>query len=326
MALTTYIPGMAPGRTPRNLVVLVVYLICFPVVPFVLAYAAFSNYNQISDRLAMRNTPGFTPGGGAKPAAVTLIVLLVTISLIASLGAAPFLVLADSGSGSQPSTQASADDEQDSGADNPTADEGGGDEERGEEAGEGEEQMGNTADSDDGFGGESLMDGESFIDGGASASDNLSDEERAANTQALFEDMLTEAGYEITDGEMDDGVIHIEYRTYAEDRDEALAEIVEIAGGYVALEGTLLNEFAEEDQYEGVFKEQTEGLHVTILDPNDVEQGTFSIESEWARAFANEEISEEEYLDRIEETIEIPDHFENSGEFGDSGRDNNSSG
>ncbi|WP_224829626.1 hypothetical protein [Saliphagus infecundisoli] len=318
---------MAPGRTPRNLVVLVVYLICFPVVPFVLAYAAFSNYNQISDRLAMRNTPGFTPGGGVKPAAVTLVVLLVTISLIASLGVAPFLVLADSGGGSQAST----DNEPGSGADDLGADEEGGegdDEEREEEAGEGEEQGGNTADSDDGFGGESFIDGggESFIDGGASASDDLSDEERAANTQGLFEDMLTEAGYEITDGEMDEGVIHIEYRTYAEDRDEALAEIVEIAANYAGMEGVLRNEVAEEEEYEGVFKEQTEGLHVTILDPNDVVQGTFSVESEWAMAFFNEEISEEEYLDRVEETIEIPDHFENSDEFGDSESDDNSSG
>ena len=102
MALTTYIPGMAPGRSQRNIVVFIAYLIFFPLVPFIFAFAVFSNYNRISDRLAMRDTPGFTPGGGAKPAAVTLVALLVTISVVASLSAAPFLVLGDNGGSEAP--------------------------------------------------------------------------------------------------------------------------------------------------------------------------------------------------------------------------------
>ncbi|MFC4990327.1 hypothetical protein [Saliphagus infecundisoli] len=285
MTLITYIPGMAPGRTQRNLVVLGVYLVCFPVVPFIFAYAVFSNYNRISDRLAMRNTPGFTPGGGAKPAAVTLVALLVTISVIASLSVAPFLVLGDNG-----------------GSDIPTEDDSG---IEGDDTPVGDDEGEDDADDTDSNG----FDGGEFI-GESDPQEEISEEEREENTLEAFQEMLTDEGYEVTDGRMEDGVMYIEYRTYAEDRAEIDGEITNFAEHYTAYDDILQNEMTEE--YESVFVERTERLHVTIVDYNDVEQGSYYIEGEWARAFYAGEMSDEEYGDRIEETVEISDEFDDN--------------
>lgn len=289
MTLTTFIPGMIPGRTLRNLIVSVVYLVCFPLVPFILSYAVFANYNQISDRLAMRDTPGFAPGGGAKPAAVTFVALLVTISVIASLSVAPFIVLADNGDSSDVSTEDTSGVE----GDDPTVGDA--------------EGHGDSEDDTDGF------DGESFLgDSGGDSEGELSEEEKTANTYEVFEGMLIENGYEIRGGQIDDGIIYIEYRTYAKDREELLTEIVDFAGDYAVYDDVLQNELAEE--YDGQLKEQTEGLHVTILDVNGVEKRTYFVEGEWAQAYAAGDISGEAYTERVIETIETHDEFDNGDE------------
>ncbi|WP_152424825.1 hypothetical protein [Natronococcus jeotgali] len=298
MTLTTFIPGMIPGRTLRNLIVSVVYLVCFPLVPFILSYAVFANYNQISDRLAMRDTPGFAPGGGAKPAAVTFVALLVTISVIASLSVAPFIVLADNGDSSDVSTEDDTGVERDN---SPAVD---------------DEDDGDDADGigTDGFGERSFLDN-------SSSEEDISEEEREENTHKAFQEMLINEGYEITDGRMEEGIIYIEYRSYAEDRGEVFAEITDFAEHYTAYDDILQNEMSEE--YEGVFKEQTEGLRVTILDHNDVEQRSYSIEGEWARAYYAGEISDEEDGDRIEDTIEVPDQADNGGDDDNNSNSNN---
>ncbi|WP_157972525.1 hypothetical protein [Saliphagus sp. LR7] len=291
MALTTYIPGMAAGRTLRNMVVFVLYLVCFPLVPVVLALAVFSNYNRVADRLARRNTPGFSPGGGVMPAAVTFFALTVVVLLVVSLGVAPFMVLGDAGGSDSP-----AENDTEGDADELSVDQGA-----------------NETDGLDnqGFGGDSFL-GDS--EGGAE--ENLSESEREENTHEMFQELLTNNGYEITNGSMEDGIISLEYRTYAEDREELFDEIFDLSAQYIAFEDILQNEMA--DEYEGAFVEQTEGLHVTIIDYEGEEQGSYSIEGEWARDLYSGDMSNEEFQDRIEGTIEISDGFEEDDNGNDS--------
>ncbi|WP_157972530.1 hypothetical protein [Saliphagus sp. LR7] len=227
---------------------------------------------------------------------MTLVALLVTVSVIASLGVAPFLVLGDNGSSDAPTENES------------------GIEADGAPVGDDEGDEGDA----DGTGADAF-DGEEFI--GESVGDSegeLSEEEKAAHTYEIFSDLLTENGYEITGGEMNDGIIHIEYRTYAEDRGEINEEIGDISGLYAIYDDILQNELSGE--YEGQLKEQTTGFHVTIVDYNDVEQGSFSVEGDWARAYYAEEISAEEYGERVTETVEISNNFDE-----ESGTNDNSS-
>lgn len=299
MALTTYIPGMAAGRTLRNTVVFVLYLVCFPLVPVVLAFAVFTNYNRVADRLARRNTPGFSPGGGVMPAAVTFFALTVVLLLIVSLGVAPFMVLGDAGGSDSP-----AENDGDGDADELTVD---------QEANE------TDALNDEGFGGDSFL-GDSEDD----SAEELSEDEKAANTYNVFESMVTDNGYEITGGEMDEGVLYVDYRSYAENRDEVIIELVDFAEDYAVYDDVLQKELAEE--YEGKFKEQTAGLHVTIFDYEGVEQGSYYIKGEWARAFFAGEISGEEYTERVVDTLDLSDDFEEDNtNGGDNNNDSNSS-
>ncbi|MFC4986291.1 hypothetical protein [Saliphagus infecundisoli] len=292
MALTTYIPGMEAGRTLRNTVVFVLYVVCFPLVPAVLAFAVFSNYNRVADRLARRDTPGFSPGGGVMPAAVTFFALTVVVLLVISLGVAPFVVLGDAGGSDSP-----AENDTEGDADKLSVD---------QEANE------TDALNDGGFGGDSFL-GDS--EGGSG--EELSEDEKAANTLAVFEDMLREKGYEVTNGAISDGVMHIEYISYAEERESLSEEIVDITVEYVMFDNILQNEFAEE--YDGKMKEKTDGLRVTISDYEGEEQGSYSVDGEWARNYYSGDISNEEFQDKIEGTMQITNNFEEDN------NDNNSS-
>lgn len=79
MALTTYIPGMAPGKTARNAFLALTYILLSPL----LSLLAFiwvpiyigTDYNGVSAHLS--GLPGIEPGGGLKSAVAAFIYIVL---------------------------------------------------------------------------------------------------------------------------------------------------------------------------------------------------------------------------------------------------------
>lgn len=80
MTFTAFIPGMKPESTIRNILVGFVYLFFVYLIPFVLAYAVFTNRNGVADRLS--GIPGISEGGGAVSAVAIFLVSFVVLAVI----------------------------------------------------------------------------------------------------------------------------------------------------------------------------------------------------------------------------------------------------
>lgn len=103
----------------------------------------------------------------------------------------------------------------------------------------------------------------------------------------IYEMQLEEHGVAVQSIDVVDGVIYIEYHS-TETTEEAIArEIGYVSGGYTVL-------VEEGMEYP---------LEATITAPTGEAIGTFSAEPEWAHEYNNEEITEEEYMERVFETI-----------------------
>lgn len=71
---------MKPGSIIRNILVGFIYLFFFYLIPFVLAYAVFTNRNGVADRLS--GIPGISEGGGAVSAVAIFLVSFVVLAVI----------------------------------------------------------------------------------------------------------------------------------------------------------------------------------------------------------------------------------------------------
>ena len=100
------------------------------------------------------------------------------------------------------------------------------------------------------------------------------------DTTAELREGFEEAGINVLEIEIENETIYLEAQTSG----NVDTDIRDIAGAYASLSETV-----EKD------------LSVRIEDRGLTEE-TFEIELEWARAFLNDELSDEEYLEKINET------------------------
>ncbi|MDL5363899.1 DUF3488 domain-containing protein [Halalkalicoccus sp. NIPERK01] len=268
MVFTEFIPGMKPGSTVRNIIVGFVYLLFFYLIPFVLAYAVFTNRSGIADKLS--GIPGIAEGGGVVSALAIFLISIVVIGVItAALPSeeAP-------GTGEVPSTDGAptgtddTPDSEDGGQSEPSPDE--------------QQQQVEETDETDTEG------------SGANAAESDVEERDFSDDELipLFETLVEDEGMIVETAQVQRDTFVVEYMSFAQTEQELAGEIGYVAGAYAGMVG------------EG---HTSDRMEATILTVNGDPAGTFYVEYGWAEAFANEEISNTEFSQRVISTIESED-------------------
>lgn len=313
MAITTYIPLMAPGAWLRNLIILG-FLVALPfLIPLLLAYAVATNYNGLADGLSRMGVPGVRGGGFAAGFVVLVVGVVVVIGVstaIPMMGSAIDTGGPDSGSGDAPI---------------------------GDDADQQESEAEPEPDPDQSSDAQPKQDPDQVVDPNATTATNGSDGsqdasgagdndsvsydqptgEPAQNASGEPEDSDTDGsqmwaddygshGVTVTDFErtLEEGTVDVErasedgdtttlvYRTHHQDTDAVVDEILFIAGVYSG--------YADDTGKDG-------SLQVEVRDSYGDTLGTWSVSSSDARAFATGEISEDEYDQRVIDSIETVD-------------------
>lgn len=288
MAFTEFIPGMKPGSTVRNIIVGFIYLIFFYLIPFILAYAVFTNRNGLADKLS--SIPGISESGGVVSALAIFLISFVVISVITVA-----LPSEETPSTGEPSNTDGASPESDSDA---NSDDGG----QSEESTESD----SDANSDDEGQSEESTESESSADeqqeqvDEAETTDTDGDEADTAENEAeneeisdeeiitLFESLVESEGMTVETAEMQGDIFTVEYTSYSQTERELASEIGYVAGAYAGMVG------------EG---HTSDRMEATILAASGEPAGTFYVEYEWAEAYENGEISDEEFSQRVISTL-----------------------
>lgn len=289
VAFTEFVPGMKRGSTVRNVIVGLVYLFFFYLIPFVLAYVIFTNRNGAADKLS--GVPGISEGGGVVSAvAIFFISFLILAVISAALPDAdtPGTDEAPSADGESPTPDDSDGDSSDSDA----------------ETEDGSEDTAEADSSDDGQQEQTADDGsdeqeeqveetetdDTDGDGVGSAEEEIEDSESSdEDLIPLFEALVESEGVTVETAEVQGDTFNVEYTSYSQTEAEIANEIGFVAGAYAGMVG------------EG---HTTDGMEATILTVAGDPAGTFYVDYEWAEAFANDEISSEEFSQRVLSTLE----------------------
>lgn len=270
MAFTEFVPGMKPGSMIRNVIVGFLYVLFFYLIPFVLAYAVFRNRNGIADKLS--DIPGISSGGGIVSAGVIFLISFVVLSIIAA---------------ALPADEAPRPDETSTGSDGAT--DGGSDEEQSDEPSEettesdasAEEQQQEIDEAE-----ESDVEGEE-----ANTAESELEDRDLSNDDLIpvFEALVESEGMTVDTAEMQGDTFVVEYRSSATTEQEILNEMGYVAGAYA-----------------GMVKEghTSDRMEVAIFNQDGVKAGTFYVEYDWAEAFANDEITADEFALRVYSTLE----------------------
>lgn len=313
MAVTTYIPLMTPGAWLRNLII-TMFLVALPfLIPLLLAYAVAANYNGLADGLSRMGVPGVRGGGFA----AGFVVLIVGVVLVIGVSTAiPMMGSAVDSSGSGGGDAPLGDDSADADAD--------ADADQQQEANQSSDvqpkqdpdQVGspnatavaNESDGPQNASGEADNDSGSYDQPTGEPAQNASGGPEADqnNGSQMWGDDYGGHGITVTDFErtLEEGTVDVEqasedgetttliYRTHHQDTDAVVDEILFVAGVYSG--------YADDTGKEG-------SLQVDVRDSYGDPLGTWSVSSSDARAFATGEISEDEYDQRVIDSIETVD-------------------
>lgn len=295
MAFTEFVPGMKPGNIARNLLVAFIYLLFFYLIPFVLAYAVFTNRNGIADKLS--GIPGISNNGGGVSALAIFLISIVAIGVITAAlptDEAPSTDQAPASDGASTETNGANDggsdenggssgDASDGGdsSEGSSTDDGGQSEEATESDVSADEQEQQVQDAD-----ESDTEGTGVATAESDLEDrDLSDDELIP----VFETLVENEGMSVETAEMQGDTFVVEYMSFSTTEQDLATEMGYVAGAYAGMVA------------EG---HTSDRMEVVILNVAGERAGTFHVEYEWAEAYANDEITADEFSLRVLSTLQ----------------------
>lgn len=289
MAFTEYVPGMKPGSIVRNILVGCIYLFFFYLIPVVLAYAVFTNRNGIADKLS--GVPGISDDGGVVSSIVIFLISLVVLSVIVGALPAEETPSTDEAPTETDGTNAEGDGEESDGGDSEESGDGGQSEESTASEPSADEQQQQVEETD-----ESDTEGDEVETAESELEErDLSDDELIP----VFESLVESEGMSVETAEMQGDTFVVEYRSFAQTEQEIAGEMGYVAGAYAGM----VNEGHTSDRMEAA-----------ILNTNGERAGTFYVEYDWAEAYANDEISDEEFGQRVLSTLEAEEQARIEGD------------
>lgn len=274
VAFTEFIPGMKPGSTIRNIIVGFLYLFFFYLIPFVLAYAVFTNRNGIADKLS--GIPGISTDGGLVSALAIFLISIVTIGVITAALPAEEAPTTD---------QAPGTDEAPTETDGASDGGDGGDSAQSEGSGESgaspDEQQQEV---------EEVNEDEAEGAGADAAESELQNRDPSDDDLIpVFETLVENEGMSVEMAEMQGDTFVVEYMSFSTAEEDLMTEMGYVAGAYAGM----VSEGHTSDRME-----------VAILNVAGERAGTFHVEYEWAEAYANNEITGEEFSMRVLSTLQ----------------------
>lgn len=274
VAFTEFIPGMKPGSTIRNIIVGFLYLFFFYLIPFVLAYAVFTNRNGIADKLS--GIPGISTDGGLVSALAIFLISIVSIGVITAALPAEEAPTTD---------QAPGTDEAPTETDGASDGGDGGDSAQSEESGE----SGASPDEQQQEVGEVNEDEAEGTGADAAESELQNRDVSDDDLIPVFETLVENEGMSVETAEMQGDTFVVEYMSFSTAEEDLMTEMGYVAGAYAGMVA------------EG---HTSDRMEVAILNVAGERAGTFHVEYEWAEAYANNEITGEEFSMRVLSTLQ----------------------
>lgn len=282
MSLAPRVPLMKPGSTVRNVVVALGYIflsfiwipLAIAALPFVAAYKVYDG----SWSAKLSKLPGIEPGGGVVPAIAAFAYVFVALGVV---GAAM-----SGGGGGDAQTDATA-----ALDGTPTAD--------ARATASATQEAAQTDGGNDATATESpkptaTATAKPTVSPSPTERQVMSDSEARATFKTNLQyhvDSRNDVDLTIESVEATGDRWLLSYSSYAQTQEEHASNIAMIAGGYAG--------FISRDDVDA-----PEGMDVDVYYPDGTKLGTWRVETEWAVAYNNGQISDEEYLSRVLGTLE----------------------